>query len=194
MGIFWTPVFTFWCVWTFSFRTYHRNTRLGTKNAEFKIFETGRRQHMKPEVLLGTSTIFSLKQEEWRIEPRSSTQQAQLFHFSTPRHSVKNGTLIGILAAHTAENDLRTFSIVLLKENYFLLLWTMRSIDRPVSGRVQPWPILLTPKIMCLILFWPLLNVSFTSSTGAENINMIRFFRSFPSRTGRLWGDPGLSK
>ena len=56
-----------------------------------------------------------MKNEEWRIAPRSSTQQAQLFHFSSPRHSVKNGTLIGILAAHTAENDLRTFSIVFLK-------------------------------------------------------------------------------
>ena len=56
-----------------------------------------------------------MKNEEWRIAPRISTQQAQLFHFSTPRHSVKNGTLIGILAAHTAENDLRTFSVVFLK-------------------------------------------------------------------------------
>ena len=112
----------------------------------------------------------------------------------TVRRAVNGDTWMGILAAHTAENELRTFSIVLLKENYFLLLWTMRSIDRPVSGRVQPWPILLTPQIMCLILFWPLLNVSFTSSTGAENINIIRFFRSFPSSTGRLWDDPGLSK
>ena len=41
-----------------------KHTRLDTKNAEFKIFEPGGRQHMKPEVLLGTSTIFSLKQEE----------------------------------------------------------------------------------------------------------------------------------
>ena len=46
---------------------------------------------------------------------QTSTDQAQLLHSSTPRHSVKNGTLIGILAAHTAENDLRTFSIVFLK-------------------------------------------------------------------------------
>ena len=72
-----------------------------------------------------------MKNEEWRIAPRSSTQQAQLFHVSTSRHSVKNGTLIGILAAHTAENDLRTFSIVLLKgkppKNHdFCSLWKHR--------------------------------------------------------------------
>ena len=125
-----------------------------------------------------------MKNEEWRIEPRSSTQQAQLFHFSSPRHSVKNGTLIGILAAHTAENDLRTFSIVLLKGNYFLLLWTMRSIDRPVSGRVQPWLILLTPQIMCLILFWPLLNVSFTSLQEHKTSTLFDFFVLFPQVQG----------
>ena len=49
---------------------------------------------------------------------QTSTDQAQLLHSSTPRHSVKNGTLIGILAAHTAENDLRTFSIFFLTENH----------------------------------------------------------------------------
>ena len=53
--------------------------------------------------------------KESRITHQTSTDQAQLLHSSTPRHSVKNGTLIGILAAHTAENDLRTFSIVFLK-------------------------------------------------------------------------------
>ena len=57
-------------------------------------------------------------------------------------------------------------------------------LHRPVSGRVQPWPILLTPKIMCLILFWPLLNVSFTSLQEHKTSTLFDFFVLFPQAQG----------
>ena len=57
-------------------------------------------------------------------------------------------------------------------------------LHRPVSGRVQPWPILLTPKIMCLILFWPLLNVSFTSLQEHKTSTLFDFFVLCPQVQG----------
>ena len=92
------------------------------KKRKFQKSRILRPAHFTEELLVITYYIFSRIKEsrnqgikESKITPQTSTDQAQLLHSSTPRHSVKNGTLIGILAAHTAENELRTFSIVFLK-------------------------------------------------------------------------------